>query len=266
MELFQALCLALIQGLTEFLPISSSAHLILPAQILGWRDQGLSFDVAVHAGTLMAVVLYYRADLWRMSRAVFIADSGLSAERREVLILVLATLPAVVVGLLLSDFIDAHLRSTSVIATTTLVFALLLWLAYVKRGMSGTDAQPVQSIRDGLVIGVAQVLALIPGTSRSGITITAGLMLGYPLNSAARFSFLLSIPVILGALVLMLVKQSDELMHGGMGLVMAVSTLTAGVAAYLTIAFFVRIVERVGMLPFVAYRLALGAVLLLFFV
>ena len=159
MELFQALCLALIQGLTEFLPISSSAHLILPAQILGWRDQGLSFDVAVHAGTLMAVVLYYRTDLWRMSRAVFTADSASSAERREVLILVLATLPAVVVGLLLSDFIDAHLRSTSVIATTTLLFALLLWLAYAKRGLGDTDAQPMQSIRDGLVIGVTQVLA-----------------------------------------------------------------------------------------------------------
>ncbi len=261
MDWFQALVLALIQGLTEFLPISSSAHLILPSEVLGWPDQGLAFDVAVHVGTLVAVMAYYRRDLLAMlgGAGQAVSQRRMNQDLNLALLVGLATVPAVVFGFLGDDWIERELRSALVIAITTLLFGALLWLAdaYGKRSRALTTL----GVAGALLIGFAQALALIPGTSRSGITITAALALGYRREEAARFSFLLSIPVILGAALLKskdLLEQQLPVDWGMMALGAGVSAVTA----YLTIVFFIRLLERIGMLPFVIYRLILGVALL----
>ena len=257
MDNAQAVLLALIQGLTEFLPVSSSAHLILPSQLLGWPDQGLAFDVAVHAGTLAAVVFYYRQVLSGLVGGVLGRGDSVGVSRQEAQCLVVATLPALVVGLVFSDFIDGYLRGTAVIATTTLVFGLLLGLSYQYR-LAGDGEQPITRVDHAVMTGLAQALALIPGTSRSGITITASLFLGYNVATAARFSFLLSIPVIFGALILMLIRQTDAFVSASNLGLMALAMVISAISAYLTIAFFVGLVVRVGMMPFVIYRVALA--------
>ena len=260
MDGLQALFLALIQGLTEFLPVSSSAHLILPSQLLGWPDQGLAFDVAVHAGTLVAVMVYYRESLTSLLMGLLGSGDNVSLRRREVSALLIATLPAVGIGIAFSDVIDQYLRGIGVIATTTLLFGLLLGVSYSYRA-AGADEQPISRLDHALVIGLAQALALIPGTSRSGVTITASLFLGYNLATAARFSFLMSIPVISAALLAMLVKESELIYSSGNLAVTLIAMLVAAVSAYATIAFFVGLVTRVGMMPFVIYRVLLALIL-----
>ena len=262
MDYIQAILLALIQGLTEFLPVSSSAHLILPAQLLGWPDQGLAFDVAVHTGTLIAVIVYYRASLRSLLFATLGRGDALVERRREVVCLALATLPAVAVGVLFADMIDSVLRGIPVIATTTLLFGVLLGLSYAYRA-PGIDEQPITRLDHAILIGLAQAFALIPGTSRSGVTMTAALFLGYNMASAARFSFLLSIPVIAGALLLMLVREWGALFASSSVLLTVSAMLIAALSAYATIAFFVSLVARVGMMPFVIYRIFLAMVLFL---
>ena len=260
MDGLQALFLALIQGLTEFLPVSSSAHLILPSQLLGWPDQGLAFDVAVHAGTLVAVMVYYRESLSSLLMGVLGSGDNVSLRRREVSALLIATLPAVGIGIAFSDVIDQYLRGIGVIATTTLLFGLLLGVSYSYRA-AGADEQPISRLDHALVIGLAQALALIPGTSRSGVTITASLFLGYNLATAARFSFLMSIPVIAAALLAMLVKEFELIYSSGNLTVTLIAMLVAAVSAYATISFFVGLVTRVGMMPFVIYRVLLALIL-----
>ena len=260
MDGLQALFLALIQGLTEFLPVSSSAHLILPSQLLGWPDQGLAFDVAVHAGTLVAVMVYYRESLTSLLMGVLGSGDNVSLRRREVSALLIATLPAVVIGIAFSDVIDQYLRGIGVIATTTLLFGLLLGVSYSYRA-AGVDEQTISRLDHALVIGLAQTLALIPGTSRSGVTITASLFLGYNLATAARFSFLMSIPVIAGALLLMLFKEFELFLSSANLAITVLAMLVAAVSAYATIAFFVGLVTRVGMMPFVIYRVLLALIL-----
>lgn len=260
MDGLQALFLALIQGLTEFLPVSSSAHLILPSQLLGWPDQGLAFDVAVHAGTLVAVMVYYRESLTSLLMGLLGSGDNVSLRRREVSALLIATLPAVVIGIAFSDVIDQYLRGIGVIATTTLLFGLLLGVSYSYRA-AGADEQPISRLDHALVIGLAQALALIPGTSRSGVTITASLFLGYNLATAARFSFLMSIPVIAGALLLMLIKEFELLFSSTSLAITLIAMLVAAVSAYATIAFFVGLITRVGMMPFVIYRVLLALIL-----
>ncbi|QSX30785.1 undecaprenyl-diphosphate phosphatase [Shewanella cyperi] len=260
MDTLQVIILALIQGLTEFLPISSSAHLILPAQLLGWEDQGLSFDVAVNTGSLLAVVIYFRHELWAMAKAwtLSIFKRELCAESKLAWWIILATLPAIFFGFAAKDFIATHLRSAAVIAVTTVVFGLLLWWADKKGVRQLNEYQ--SGWRKALFIGFAQALALIPGTSRSGITMTAGLMLGLTREAAARFSFLMSVPVSLGAAILVtrdLLKSPDAVDVQALTLGTAISF----VAAYACIHYFLKIISRMGMTPFVIYRLALGAVL-----
>ena len=260
MDGLKALFLALIQGLTEFLPVSSSAHLILPSQLLGWPDQGLAFDVAVHAGTLVAVMVYYRESLSSLLMGVLGSGDNVSLRRREVSALLIASLPAVGIGIAFSDVIDQDLRGIGVIATTTLLFGVLLGVSYSYRA-AGADEQPISRLDHALLIGLAQALALIPGTSRSGVTITASLFLGYNLATAARFSFLMSIPVIAGALLLMLVKEFELLFSSANWTLTLIAMLVAAVSAYATIAFFVGLVTRVGMMPFVIYRVLLALIL-----
>lgn len=261
MDFIQVIALALLQGLTEFLPISSSGHLILLPQIEGWVDQGLAFDVAVHGGTLAAVIWYFRHSLEAMTRDWIrsvvtrraVGESGLAWA------ILLGTIPVGVAGLLLRNLVESEFRAPLVIAWATIGFALLLWLADAKGG--GTREEGSIGWKDALLIGGSQAIALIPGTSRSGITMTVGLMLGLSRSAAARFSFLLSIPVILLACAVLIAELvSTDTEVDWMALMLGVAT--SGIAAYLCIGLFLRLVERIGMLPFVIYRLALGAVLL----
>ncbi|OOE94375.1 undecaprenyl-diphosphatase [Salinivibrio sp. MA351] len=262
MSLFEAFFLALIQGLTEFLPISSSAHLILPSQLFGWADQGLAFDVAVHVGTLAAVIGYFRREVRNLLGAFFASLAGKhSRDSQLAWMIVLATIPACLAGLFLKDLIELYLRSVWVIAATTLVFGALLWWADRHARLANDEYQTTQS--RAWLIGIAQALALIPGTSRSGATITAALMLGYTREAAARFSFLMSIPIITLAgsyLGLQLATSPEPVALAPIG----VGVLVSFVSAYACIHAFLKLVTRVGMLPFVIYRLVLGAVLIAF--
>lgn len=260
MSAFETIMLALIQGLTEFLPISSSAHLILPSQVLGWQDQGITFDVAVHVGSLLAVLGYFRKEVWSMLLAWLASFSGKrSPEALLAWLIILATIPAVLFGGLFKGFIEEYLRSAYVIAATTLIFGGLLWWADAQAKLLKDEYQI--GWKQALFIGLAQAVAIIPGTSRSGITITAGLMLGLTREAAARFSFLMSIPVIVGACTLMVKDMAEN------PVVVDWSAMVLGVAvsfvsAYSCIHLFIRWVSRVGMKPFVIYRLLLGVFLL----
>ena len=261
MELWHIIVLAVIQGLTEFLPISSSAHLILPSQVFDWPDQGLAFDVAVHVGTLAAVIWYFRAEVGRLTvawvgdtvRGRVGQDSGLAWA------VIAGTIPAGLAGLLLNDFIETSLRSGLVIAVSTIGFGLVLWWSDAV-GRRNRDL-PALTMKDAVIIGVAQALALIPGTSRSGIPITAALFLGFGREAAARFSFLLSIPLILAAGLLKtleLVEQGGATDWAAIALGAALSFVSAVVCIHL----FLKFLERLGLMPFVIYRLVLGLLLL----
>ena len=264
MEILQIIILALIQGLTEFLPISSSAHLILVPVLTDWPDQGLAFDVAVHAGTLTAVVLYFRKELSRMLVEWFASLKGrLTHDARLAWAVLIGTIPVGLAGLVFKGVIETQLRSPMVIAMATIVFGLLLWYAD-KTGKRGKDEYGL-SLCDVLVIGLAQALALIPGTSRSGITITAALMLGLNRKAAARFSFLLSIPVIFLAGML---ETMDYLSAASIedAQPLLIGALISAVSAYACIHYFLKLLDRIGMMPFVAYRLVLGVVLVVLFI
>ena len=264
MELIQIVVLALVQGLTEFLPISSSAHLILVPLLTDWPDQGLAFDVAVHAGTLAAVVLYFRNELARMFIEWFASFQGrLSPDARLAWAVLIGTIPVGLAGLAFKDVIETQLRSPIVIAITTIAFGLLLWLAD-KIGTRRKSEYDL-SLRDVLIIGAAQALALIPGTSRSGITITAALMLGLKRQAAARFSFLLSIPVIFlaGGFETLEYLQTASIQDAQ---ALLIGALISAISAYTCIHYFLKLLERIGMMPFVAYRLVLGVVLVVLFI
>ncbi len=264
MDMFHAIVLALVQGLTEFLPISSSAHLILVPVLTGWPDQGLAFDVAVHFGTLAAVVVYFRVELSAMaaSWAQSLVSRNPDDEARLAWAVLLGTIPLGLAGLLLHSYVETVLRSPLVIATTTVVFGLLL--GYADRVGAQTRCEYRLGAGRVALIALSQVLALIPGTSRSGITITAGLLVGMERKAAARFSFLLSVPAIAMAglyEVLNLIESSEPVAWGDLSLGVVVS----GVSAYLCIHYFLKLLDRVGMMPFVVYRLLLGAVLFALF-
>ncbi|MBA5764273.1 undecaprenyl-diphosphate phosphatase [Vibrio sp. 404] len=263
MSYFEAFILALIQGFTEFLPISSSAHLILPSVVLGWEDQGLAFDVAVHVGTLAAVMIYFRSEVVSLLRAFFgsIFKGNRSKEAKLAWMIFLATIPACIFGLLMKDIIEIYLRSAWIIAVTTIIFGLLLW--YVDKKSALEDDEYQATWKKALFIGVAQALAMIPGTSRSGATITAALYLGFTREAAARFSFLMSIPIILlaGGYLGMQLVTSGEPVHFGF---LVTGIITSFISAYICIHFFLKMISHMGMTPFVIYRLLLGVGLFAF--
>jgi len=262
MELIQIIVLALVQGLTEFLPISSSAHLILAPYLFGYSDQGLPFDLAVHLGTLLAVLLYFRRLVWEVLRdwvASLFTPGQATAHSRLGWYIILATLPVMGAGVLIKDLVEHQLRSPLVIALTTIGFgALLLWA-----DKAFHHHRPMQQMgwKEALAIGAAQALALVPGTSRSGITMTAALALGYSRQAAARFSFLLSIPTILASVIWVgkdLAGSETDTDWTALGL----GVLFSFAAALLTIHLFLRYIERMGMAPFAWYRFALGTLIL----
>jgi undecaprenyl-diphosphatase len=264
METLQIVVLAVVQGLTEFLPISSSAHLILVPVILNWPDQGLVFDVAVHVGSLAAVMLYFRHEIINMTQAWFasVLKKSHSRDSRLAWWVILGTLPAVVFGLFFKDVVETDLRSPLVIAWATIGFGMLLGIA--DRVQRHVRDEYSMSWKDVLLIGFFQALALIPGTSRSGITMTAGLFLGLNRDAAARFSFLLSIPLIIASGVFKTRDLLESKVPVEWGLLLLAVVLSA-VSAWLCIHFFLRLINRIGMMPFVLYRLVLGVFLLFLF-
>ncbi|MDN6180235.1 MAG: undecaprenyl-diphosphate phosphatase [Halomonas subglaciescola] len=264
MDWLQVIVLAVVQGFTEFLPVSSSAHLILVPALTTWQDQGLAFDVALHMGSLLAVVTYFRREIFTMLQSSFkvLRGQGIDGEARLALGVALATLPVCIVGLIFRDVIEQHMRSTLIIGVALIGFGLLL--GYADWTRKGTRDEYQLRGRDIALIGCAQALALIPGTSRSGITITAALMVGMSRAAAARFSFLLSIPVTVlagGMEIITLSRQAAPIEWS----TLLTGTALAGVSAYLCIHFFLAFIARLGMQPFVLYRIVLGVWLLWLF-
>ncbi|MBO8416359.1 MAG: undecaprenyl-diphosphate phosphatase [Proteobacteria bacterium] len=274
MPLTHIVVLALIQGITEFLPVSSSAHLILPSQLLGWEDQGLHFDVAVHIGTLLAVIFYYLSDLVKIGTYTIesVVKRRNTPASRVGWYIVIATIPAGLCGLFFESYVSSVARSMELIAYTTIGFGLLLGLAsYCNRKLCWRTIVSIQgerpdslrrmTLQQAVIIGFAQALALIPGTSRSGITLTAGLFLGLRPEAAARFSFLLSIPIILASGLLEGIKLLDS-PAGADPIEMLMGAVIAFVTAICVIHLFMKYISKSGMGIFVLYRLVLGGFLL----
>jgi len=260
-ELYQVFILAIIQGLTEFLPVSSSAHLILIPKLLHWPDQGLAFDVAIHVGTLFSVITYFRKELKLMIVDWCKSIPGKPATPNSHLAWAIGfgTIPVGLAGLVFSSFIANDMRATWIIAASTIGFGILLGIASLVAKQKRDERH--LKWKDVLVIGCAQAIALIPGTSRSGITLTAGLFVGLTRQAAARYSFLLSIPVIIlaGSLEMFKLAQSDLIIdYRALGFGFIVSMITG----YACIGVFLKLLERFGVMPFVIYRVVLGTVLL----
>ncbi len=259
MTVLQALVLGLLQGLTELLPISSSAHLALTPWLLGWPDHGLAFDVALHLGTLIAIVAYFHEE-WRR---LIIATGSLVRKRRaetpeekRVIFLVIATIPAGIAGLLLEDAAETVFRSPVIIATNLIVMGILLWA--IDRFMSREKGLESMGWKSAMFVGLAQCLALVPGVSRSGSTITAGRALKLSRESAAVFSFLLSMPITLAAVVF---KFPDAVREADSMVPLAVGVVAAAVSAWVAIAVLLRYVARRSYGVFAVYRVLFGALI-----
>ena len=261
MSIFEAVVLGIVQGLTEFLPVSSSGHLRIVPALFGWEDPGTAFTAVVQLGTMVAVVIFFWKDLWRITSTWFRAlrDKDLRRHADTLMgwYLIVATIPIGILGLLFKDQIESGARDLRLIASTLIVMGLVL-LAAEKVG-SRTKSEADLDVRDGVTIGLAQSLALVPGVSRSGSTISAGLFLGYDRTSAARFSFLLSVPaVVLSGLF----SLKDVGAGGGPGAAATiVATIVSFVVGYAAIAWLLRWLTSHSTLVFVVYRVALGLLL-----
>jgi undecaprenyl-diphosphatase len=265
MSIIQVILLAIVQGITEFLPISSTAHLILVPWLFGWEDQGLTFDVALHAGTLLAVLVYFARDWWEIlrdtCRNIFkLAPATNQTNSRLLLILVLATIPGGLAGLYLESYAESLFRSPLLIAGQLILISLVMWAAD-RRPTDGKDVKQT-SLTDGAVIGLAQAVAIIPGTSRAGITISAGLFQGFTRESAARFSFLLSTPIIGGATL----KKAYDVWQAGFPpgatpVDYILGFLVSALVGYAAIAFLLHYLQNRTLKIFVAYRMALGVII-----
>jgi undecaprenyl-diphosphatase len=260
LPLLHILVLGLVQGITEFLPISSSGHLILVPGVTGWPDQGLAIDVAAHAGTLVAVLVYFWRDVLAMLKGLGRLLGGrVDDGARLALLIAVATLPALAIGFLVQHFLGDRLRSIHVVAWTMIVFGIVLYVA----DRIGLTVRRLEHMKwsQALVIGIAQTLAFVPGTSRSGLTIVAARLFGFERVEAARFSFLLSIPAILAAAIL----EGYQIFKSGDPAQLHDAALTAGISALAglgAIAFMMAWLRQSSFTIFVVYRLLLGAALL----
>lgn len=262
-EVVRAVILSLVQGVTEFLPVSSSAHLIIFPKLLGWSDQGLAFDVAVHFGTLLAVLLYFKDTIIAMCRYLF--KFGTKTNKLAWSI-ALGTIPVGLAGLAVKKLLpESSFRAIDVITYSTIFFGLLLWFASKQESKSPLSEYEI-SFKTVFLIGVAQAFALIPGASRSGVTLTAGLLLGMSREAAARFSFLLSIPVIILAFGLEMVELRSANSFDLDVNILLVGIVSSFIFAYLSIKIFMKMLVRFGLAPFVIYRLILGTFLFLKYV
>tara|TARA_B100000287_G_scaffold418337_1_gene455141 strand:+ start:841 stop:1635 length:795 start_codon:yes stop_codon:yes gene_type:complete len=260
-DLFLAALLAFIQGLTEFLPVSSSAHLLFPSLIFGTKDFGIVFDISVHAGTLLAVIYYFRKEVLGLIYALLPWTENRSKQDLSLgLNLIIATLPIITVGLIFSDLTESRISNISSIAWANLIFAGLLYIVFKSSSQSKSLVE--LSIVAALVIGCFQAFAVFPGASRSGMAITGALLIGLNLKDTSKFAFMLSIPTITGALILMIGKGAFSIAASDL-LILFVGFIGSAFFAFITIKTFLKFVERIGMTPFVIYRVALGAILLL---
>jgi undecaprenyl-diphosphatase len=260
LTIWQAFVLGALQGLTEFLPVSSSAHLSLTPWAFGWEPAGLGFDLALHVGTLVALLFYFRAEwvmligggftLLRRGRAV-------DDPSRRALFIIIATIPAAVAGLFLEEYAETIFRAPVVTGIALIVMGALLWI--VDATARRDRARETMTWRDAVLVGIAQCFALVPGVSRSGATITAGRALGFDRASAAVFSFLMSMPIILGAAIF---KVPDALAESGITLPLVVGVVTAALSSALAINLLLRYVSRRGYGVFAVYRFILGAIVL----
>ena len=260
LTVFQAFVLGALQGIAEFLPISSSAHLSLAPWAFGWPEPGLAFDVALHVGSLAALLLYFRAEWIALARAALTVISTRRAEtveQRRAVFLVVATIPGGIAGLLLEKKAETAFRAPALTAVALIVMGAVLWVVDARAGRNRKLSS--LGVVDALVIGCAQAFALLPGVSRSGATITAGRALGFDRSSAAVFSFLMSTPIIAAAAVL---KVPKALAQSGLTLPVAVAVVTAAVSSMLTITVLLRFVQRRSLGVFALYRFALGAAVL----
>ena len=262
LDFFQVTILAVLQGATEFLPISSSGHLILPSLIFAWNDQGLTFDIAVHVGTLFAVLVYFRDDLQRLVFALTLSvfQRKHSEDSKLAWMLLAATIPAGLSGLLFATQVEQYARSLILIGFTSIIFGLLLFVS----DRSGSKQLTLADMnwKTALLIGFSQVLALIPGTSRSGVTMTAALFCNLDRAAAARFSFLLAIPIIAASGLLRGIQFLQTDTESVEWIVLLYAIFISAVVAYLCIHYFLQLIEKIGFLPFVIYRILLGIVLI----
>ncbi len=272
MSLFEAVILGIVQGLTEFLPISSSAHLRIVPALVGWNDPGAAFTAVIQIGTLVAVLAYFRRDIARIglawSRSLLGRDASEDLDARLGWMMIVGTLPIVVCGLLFKDAIETTLRSLYVVATALIVLAVILAAAEVfmhmqVRALKRLRHLPEITWTDALVVGAAQAMALVPGSSRSGVTITAGLFTGLSRETAARFSFLLSLPSVLAAGVYQLYSERDALLGSQQDVAaLVVSTVAALISGYASIAFLLYYLKTHTTYVFVVYRIVLGLLIL----
>ncbi len=263
MTFIQAIVLGIVQGLTEFLPVSSSGHLILFPRLFGWADQGITFDVIVHLGTLLAVVVFFRKKLWSLLKSFFSRDTLLQTDRLVAWLILLSIIPAGIVGVLL----ETNDRSVIAVGVSMIVWGVVLGLAdwynrkRVKENKPLTDLNHVR-VSQVLAMACAQAVALIPGTSRSGITMTAGLFSGLDKKSAAEFSFLMSVPII----ALAGLSKLLEVVQNGAGeiqtSVLLVGFVASAVSGFVAIAGLMKIIQKWSFLPFVVYRVVLGILIL----
>jgi len=261
MDILQAILLALVQGITEFLPVSSQAHLVIYSLLTGQDYQGIDFDIILHFGSLFAVVAYFRHELIAMTKDFLGSLIGKESGREAKLawLMIVATIPAGVLGLLFKDIAEVALRSPIIMASALIGFGLVLGFADWR--YRGERSEYDLGFRDAVIIGLAQALALIPGTSRSGITITAGLFLGMSREATTRFSFLISIPIIAAAGLLSTVDVMQSSTSIDLKL-FSVGFVASVLATYASIHYFLAFIRRIGMQPFVAYRVILGLVVL----
>jgi len=252
-EIFQIVLLSIVQGITEFLPISSQSHLILMSKFLGMRDQGLGFDIALHTGSLLAILIYYRREI---SQVLYLSNEG----KNYIKLIIVASIPLPIVALEFMDFISINLRSINSIALMTIVFAVILYVADIRKKVQYNNLESI-SVYIIIFIGLMQTLAIIPGVSRSGIVITAALLANFSREDSVKIAFLLSIPAIFMASV----YQSAQLYSIGDYEIFSEHLLGATlsfVASYLTIHFFIITINKISFTPYVIYRLLLGFVLL----
>jgi undecaprenyl-diphosphatase len=259
-DLILSFILGIVQGLTEFLPISSSAHLLIPNLVFGTNDLGLAFDISVHVGSLLAVIYYFRDDILAMTKSLFQSNNLYIDERLLAVLLIIATIPIVFVGFFGSDLINENRSNVNSVAYMNLIFAGLLFFAYLYSSASKTLVE--LTIMGAIFIGVFQVFSLLPGASRSGTAMTAALLIGLNLKDASKFAFLLSIPTILGALFFLFIEISASNYSLNFNSLF-IGFITSFVIAFLTIKYFLIFVDKIGMYPFVIYRIILGCILLL---
>jgi undecaprenyl-diphosphatase len=270
MTLFQAIIIGIVQGLTEFLPISSTAHMRIVPALLGWEDPGSAFSAVIQIGTLAAVVAYFWRDLWRIAAAM-VAELRLgkiagSIDGRLGWMIIAGTVPIVVAGLLFEKQIDTVMRSLYVICASLIAVAILLAIAELLQKAGRQQGRGMNEItwRDSILIGLAQAVALIPGTSRSGVTLLGGLACGLNRETAARYSFLLSVPAVFAAGVYKLIKERDNLLGSQSQMFNLIAGLiAAAIVGYLSIDWLLRFLRKRSTFVFIAYRIALAVVLLI---